>query len=362
MRTCGHRQGRRKFTAIVTAVVALMVAVSFAWGAASERASARSERGGAAPSPSSPGYRTCATGSVGVTEPGTTWYLAEGATEGGFETWILVQNPGSDTARVTLTYQTDVGEKPGPTLELAPLSRASVNVADTVQTYDVSTTVRSSVPVVAERAVYWSRPVTVCLDPGHSANFPAGEIDPATGLDVADNEGAPGERQAVWELAVKTKALLEGMGYSVMLTKPSADAYASLRTRADIGNICSIVVRLHYDPDLQAVLYPAEGQYKQRGSSIVYVDPAVSRASAELAGAMLPYLREVGVAKIMNDCGGTSNNTGPAFVGSVLSRVPVVLIENGPDMLRDNPEGQERVAAATARGIDAYMGGLWRAL
>jgi hypothetical protein len=101
--------------------------------------------------------RKCATDSIGVTETSKTWYLAEGATAGGFETWILVQNPGEQTAKVTLEYQTESGEVTGPALTLAPKSRQSVNVGSTVSTYNVSTVVSSDRPVVAERAVYFSR-------------------------------------------------------------------------------------------------------------------------------------------------------------------------------------------------------------
>ena len=99
--------------------------------------------------------RTSAHDSIGVTEADTKWYLAEGATAGGFETWVLIQNPGSETANVTLTYQTDSGEVTGPSFTLTPGSRESINVADTVSTYEVSTTVSSSAPVIAERAVYY---------------------------------------------------------------------------------------------------------------------------------------------------------------------------------------------------------------
>lgn len=176
-----------------------------------------------------------------------------------------------------------------------------------------------------------------------------------TGLDVADNSGADGEIQTVWELTQITKTKLEQMGYRVVLTKDSANSYSSLRRRADIGNTCSIAVRLHYDPGLTAILYPGEGQYKERGGNRIYVDPGVSRASAALAQALLPYLQTVGISRIDNDMGGTSNNSGPAFVGSVLSSVPVVLIENNPSTIRGNPAGQEQVANALAQGIDAYL-------
>ena len=97
------------------------------------------------------------TESVGVTSASSTWYMAEGCTNGGFETWILVQNPGSQTVSATVTYMTPTGEKPGPILSVAPGTRQSVNVADTVKNeWDVSTRVDASYPVVCERAVYWN--------------------------------------------------------------------------------------------------------------------------------------------------------------------------------------------------------------
>ena len=39
--------------------------------------------------------RTWGTCSIGAVAPATTWYLAEGSTGEGFETWVLVQNPGA---------------------------------------------------------------------------------------------------------------------------------------------------------------------------------------------------------------------------------------------------------------------------
>ncbi len=48
--------------------------------------------------------------SIGVTATAADWYLAEGATAGGFETWVLVQNPGLTAVTVNLLLQTDTGE------------------------------------------------------------------------------------------------------------------------------------------------------------------------------------------------------------------------------------------------------------
>ena len=96
---------------------------------------------------------------------GKTWYLAEGSTganaQGGFESWVLVQNPGDDTAGVDLFYQTPSGEKKGPHLSMKAHTRSTVNIADTVPNeFSVSTRVVADNPVIAERAMYWNTPAS----------------------------------------------------------------------------------------------------------------------------------------------------------------------------------------------------------
>lgn len=96
--------------------------------------------------------------SAGVTAPSDTWYLAEGCTAPGFETWVLVANPGNKPADIDVRFLTDVGEVPGPRDRIPPRSRRSYNVAEYALTYDVSTVVTSSgAPVVCERAMYGTR-------------------------------------------------------------------------------------------------------------------------------------------------------------------------------------------------------------
>jgi len=107
--------------------------------------------------------RQAAHDSIGANGPATIWYLAEGSTggneSGAFETWVLVQNPGTEDATVSLTYMTDDGSVPGPEITLKANSRTSLNVADTVpDTWSVSTKVTSDKPVIAERSVYWNTP------------------------------------------------------------------------------------------------------------------------------------------------------------------------------------------------------------
>jgi hypothetical protein len=92
--------------------------------------------------------------SIGVTEPARTWYLAEGCTAGGMQTWILVQNPGDAPVDVALDFQTGGGLVPGPRESLPANSRRSYDVGRYVTTYDVSTKVTASGDVVCERAMY----------------------------------------------------------------------------------------------------------------------------------------------------------------------------------------------------------------
>ena len=89
----------------------------------------------------------------------TTWYLAEGYTGGEFDTWVLVQNPGTVPAQVTLDFQVQGGAAPpfGP-FTLPAGERSSIHLDDLPNLADaqVSTRVTSDVPVVAERAMYFT--------------------------------------------------------------------------------------------------------------------------------------------------------------------------------------------------------------
>ncbi|OFW56323.1 MAG: hypothetical protein A2Y75_03745 [Candidatus Solincola sediminis] len=93
----------------------------------------------------------------GVTSLSNQWYLAEGCTAGGFETWVLLQNPGDTAANVNITYMNKDGEKAGPALSLPAKSRTTINAASTMGSdWNVSTKIDSDQPIIAERAMYWN--------------------------------------------------------------------------------------------------------------------------------------------------------------------------------------------------------------
>jgi uncharacterized repeat protein (TIGR01451 family) len=98
-----------------------------------------------------------------LTRTATTWYLAEGATHGNFDLFYLIQNPGPTAAEVEIAYL-----RPAPHLPVvrsytvAPNSRRTIRVDDVpgLEETDVSAAIRSTntVPIIVERAMYFSRP------------------------------------------------------------------------------------------------------------------------------------------------------------------------------------------------------------
>ncbi|MBN1288247.1 MAG: hypothetical protein JXA49_01235, partial [Actinobacteria bacterium] len=121
----------------------------------------------------------------GMTEPSQTWYMAEGCTAYGYETWILILNWDNREAHATLKYMTSSGEPQDLSITIEPFSRATVNAADTVPgNPDVSTMVTSDIPVFCERAMY-----SPARDWAHSN---AGVTQTATQWYLAEGCTAPG--------------------------------------------------------------------------------------------------------------------------------------------------------------------------
>jgi subtilisin family serine protease len=94
----------------------------------------------------------------GVPYPNETWYLAEGSTRPGFETFILIQNPQQTEANLDITYMTQDGGTVTTQHLVAPMSRYTVSAgtpAEVGPDVEFSTLITSDVPVVVERAMYF---------------------------------------------------------------------------------------------------------------------------------------------------------------------------------------------------------------
>ncbi len=92
--------------------------------------------------------------SVGVTGQATTWYLPEGSSNWGFQTWLLIQNPNPTQATCQVTYMIE-NEGPQTVTHTVPAnSRQTYNMADDIGSKDASIMVQADVGVIPERAMY----------------------------------------------------------------------------------------------------------------------------------------------------------------------------------------------------------------
>ena len=89
------------------------------------------------------------------------FYFAEGTTranvtDGQFEEWLTLLNPGERTASIDITYMLGDGRNIYKQQEVDPHSRVTVDVpADVGKDQDVSTKVVSNEPIAAERPMYF---------------------------------------------------------------------------------------------------------------------------------------------------------------------------------------------------------------
>lgn len=93
----------------------------------------------------------------GVNGPSHTWYLAEGYTGPGTDTWVLVMNPNPAPANATVTFMKEDGSQVERKYTLAPTSRLSIYANEIVPNASFATRVTADQPVVVERAGYFGQ-------------------------------------------------------------------------------------------------------------------------------------------------------------------------------------------------------------
>ncbi|MBU4490801.1 MAG: VCBS repeat-containing protein [Actinobacteria bacterium] len=95
---------------------------------------------------------------MGVTEPARQWYLAEGYTAQGYDTFVLIQNPGNEKANVDVNFLRKDGYVGQVSFTLPARSRKTIKVDDVpgFEAAEVSTEVHSDADVIAERAMYFN--------------------------------------------------------------------------------------------------------------------------------------------------------------------------------------------------------------
>jgi len=122
--------------------------------------------------------------SVGTSGTATSWYLAEGCTNG-FDEYVLIQNPSaSSAASVTITFMDENGTTQQTTDSVPANSRRTYNVSSYLPNSSVSTKIESTndLGIIVERSMYWSGDQNHWLD-GHAS----------IGVKEDTSEGSPGD-------------------------------------------------------------------------------------------------------------------------------------------------------------------------
>jgi hypothetical protein len=126
--------------------------------------------------------------SAAVPEARTEWYVAEGQASDLFAMFVLLANPNASPTQVTLRYLMPGRTPTTKVLTLGGNSRYTVQIGDQndapgVANTDVSVEVKSTLPIVVERAMYW--PKTGRWTDGHNS---AGVTSTGTMWALAEGE------------------------------------------------------------------------------------------------------------------------------------------------------------------------------
>lgn len=105
------------------------------------------------------GQRTDGTVTLGSAVTSTEWYFAEGCTAGGFDTWLLLSNPGDEGVSAWVYFQLEGGGMVDYVFWVGPHSRYTVPVDafPVVGAASFSMRVHADGPIVAERAMYFTK-------------------------------------------------------------------------------------------------------------------------------------------------------------------------------------------------------------
>jgi poly-gamma-glutamate capsule biosynthesis protein CapA/YwtB (metallophosphatase superfamily) len=131
---------------------------------------------------------------VGALAPAPAFYFAEGTCRPGFDPYICVQNPGSATADVRITYMLGDGSTVEQTVAVGKNSRATIPVKDRLgagddSAHDFSARVETtnSTEIIAERPIYFA--YKGALTGGHDV---IGAQAPAPSFYFAEGSCRPG--------------------------------------------------------------------------------------------------------------------------------------------------------------------------
>ncbi|MCG2795302.1 MAG: S8 family serine peptidase, partial [Actinomycetia bacterium] len=174
--------------------------------------------------------------------PGTTptWYLAEGSSDWGFDTYISIENPNDEALSATVTYMTEAGAVPGGDINLPARSQTTVNPRDTVRDEDFSTRVecKEGKTIAVDRTMSWTGEGAPSPD-GHCS---IGVTSPATTWYLPEGSSAWGfecwlltQNPNDQEATAQVTYMIEGADPQTFEKKVPANARETYNMANDIG-------------------------------------------------------------------------------------------------------------------------------
>lgn len=197
----------------------------------------------------------------------------------------------------------------------------------------------------------------VCLDPGHVSEVGRG----TRGKKVT-------ELNAVWEIAVAAKPLLEAKGIMVVMTKTAEEEFVPNKKRAEIANKAkaNLMVRLHMDaaPSRGWGTYYPHKQGQVQG--VTGPSSSVLKSSKVAGEAFHKAVFSVLKGKhpdrgLMTEAKTAVGAKQGALTGSIFSEVPVVLVEMATLTMKDDEafvasvSGRKLLVNAVVAGTEAAL-------
>jgi hypothetical protein len=117
------------------------------------------------------GKNATRTNAFTVNSSSSTWYLAEGSSAWGFDTWVQILNPNDRDVTCAVTYLTDTGPVQANDVHMSPQSRATICPGDTLGARDFSTKVvcKEGLSIAVDRTMYWYSSAGTGLQDCHSS-------------------------------------------------------------------------------------------------------------------------------------------------------------------------------------------------
>ncbi len=186
--------------------------------------------------------------SAGVTAPATSWYLAEGATGGFFDLFILIANPSSSDAIVEARYLTANGRILTKSYAVAASSRRTIFVdaeqfpgegaALSDAAVSTSLTSTNAVPIIVERAMWWPQ------GNWYEAHNSPGATSTGTRWALADGEVGGADATQTYILIANTGATAGQVRVTLCFEDGSSavrtfDVAASSRFNVDVASAFS---------------------------------------------------------------------------------------------------------------------------